>query len=266
MIFDFLEYRPYLEQRLGKKGSRTGMRKKLAEHMNVHTTFVSQVLLGKADFSMEQAEQTNLFLGHSEEEGEYFLYLVLRHRAGNEELRNRFDTKIRKMREARLNIKDRLQAQDSIKQEDKLKFYSNHYFGAVHVLVSIDKFRTVEALAEALKLSRVQVQEMVEFLIRLGIVIEEKGKLAPGPQHVHIGTDSELVLKHHSNWRMHALSSLQFVNKDDLHYSACLSISKKDAFKVKDSILANLQDNVKIISASPEEAAFVYNIDFYSLV
>lgn len=266
MIFDFLEYRPYLESRLGKKGSRTGLRKRLSEAIGVHTSFVSQVLLDKADLSLEQAEQANEFLEHNEVESEYFLLLVLKDRAGSVKLRKRFDQKIYKMREERLNVKKRISPEGEIKQEDRLKFYSNYYYAAIHVLVSIPSFQNIDAIVAALKVQRGQVIEMMDFLMGIGLVIKRGDKFLPGPQHVHLGNDSELVLSHHKNWRMHSLDSLKFLNKDDLHYSACISLSKKDAFKVRDAILENLQKNVKTITTSKEEVAYVYNIDFYSLL
>jgi len=65
---------------------------------------------------------------------------------------------------------------------------------------------------------------------------------------------------------MHSINSLNFIDDNDFHYSACLTLSNKDAFKVKDSLLGNLQDNIKVISKSKEEVAYVYNIDFHRLV
>ncbi len=77
--------------------------------------------------------------------------------------------------------------------------------------------------------------------------------------------DSELILKHHSNWRQHTISNLQFLDREDLHYSACLSLSTADVFKIKESILGNLKSNIDIISKSKEETAYVLCFDFYKL-
>ncbi len=266
MIYEFVDYRKYLESRLGKKGSRNGLRKQLAHHMRVHTTFVSQVLLGKADLSVEQAEDVNTYLKHIEEEGEYFIYLVMCKRAGNQLLRKRLDKKIQKIRQQRLNIKDRLKVDVEVDDNDRLRFYSNYYYGAIHVLVSLKGFRTEEALAKALKLPLTKIKDMVTFMLKLGVLESKNNELTYGQRHIHLGTDSELILKHHTNWRMHAINSLNFIDENDFHYSACLTISQKDAFKVKDALLGNLQDNIKLISQSREEVAYVYNIDFHKLI
>lgn len=265
MVFDFDDYKSYLENKLGKKGKRTGLRKRLAEFIGVHTTFISQVLLGKAELSLEQAELTNVFLEHTDEEGEFFLLLVLFERAGNKKLKDRFAKQIQNKRQARLNIQNRVNDDMKVSDKDRLRFYSSPMYAAIHVLVSIPRFQNVEALRSALQIPRVQVQEMLEFLLSIGMIKQSGDKIVHGPSHVHLGQDSELILNYHKNWRHHCISKLNFKKADDLHYSACLSLSKKDVQRIKESILDNLEKNVEIIGSSKEEEAYVYSFDFYSL-
>jgi uncharacterized protein (TIGR02147 family) len=265
-IWEFQKYRDYLVSRLGPEGSRSGARKEMAAAIQVHTTHVSQVLKGKAEFSLEQAEAINSFFGHTEDEGEYFISLLLKDRAGSPKLKSRFENKIQKMRDARLNISKRLNIENTITAIDREKFYSSALYGATHVLCSLPQFGSVESLAEALQLSRKRVAEIVEFLLRIGILALEKDRLVPGSQHVHLGNDSEMVLKHHTNWRMHAVNKLQFLDREDLHYSACLSISHEDAFIVKEAILETLKRVVEIVGKSEVETGYVLNFDFYKLI
>ncbi|RYZ76768.1 MAG: DUF4423 domain-containing protein [Proteobacteria bacterium] len=264
-IWEFTDYRSYLMNKLGGEGSRTGERKRLAESIPVHTTFISQILKGRADFSLEQAEHINSFFGHMDDEGEYFLLMLLKDRAGSGKLKTRFERKIEALREDRINIKKRLSVDSEITSQDRERFYSSYLYGAVHVLSAIPKYKTVDSLAGGLRLPLMQVKELVDFMLRIGVLKEENSKLSPGSGHVHLGNESELILRHHSNWRLHTLSNLQLLDKDDLHYSACLSLSQADAFRVKESMLSNLKANVDIISASPEEVAYVMSFDFYKL-
>lgn len=264
-IWEFTNYKEYLAHRLGAEGSRTGLRKKLAAAIPVHTTFVSQVLKNRSEFSLEQAEAINSFLEHTENEGEYFILLILKERSGNIKLKNRFEKKIQLMRDERLNIKNRLDSANSISEKDKERFYSSSIYGAIHVLTSIPQFQTIDALSEATKLSKGKVRDIIDFMIRIGVLVEIDNKIVSGKNHVHLGNDSELILKHHSNWRQHTISNLQFLDREDLHYSACLSLSTADVFKIKESILGNLKSNIDIISKSNEETAYVLCFDFYKL-
>jgi uncharacterized protein (TIGR02147 family) len=264
-IWDFRAYRPYLMEKLGRSGSRTGLRKKLAEAIPVHSTFVSQVLQGRADFSLEQAEVINTFFEHTDDESEYFILLLLKDRAGTPKLRARFEKKLQSLRDERLNIRKRLDVDTAISAKDRAKFYSSYYYSAIYVLSAIPAYQTIGSLAEATKLSLNQVKEIVEFMIGIGLLQEQKGRVIRGPTHVHLGNDSELILKHHSNWRFHTINHLQFLDQDDVHYSSCISLSQDDAFRVKESLLRNLKSNVEIISKSPEEVAYVMSFDFYKL-
>ncbi|MCC7404593.1 MAG: DUF4423 domain-containing protein [Bdellovibrionales bacterium] len=264
-IWEHSNYRNYLSERLGGEGARTGLRKALAEAIPVHTTFVSQVLKGRAELSLEQAESVNTFLGHTDDEGEYFLLLLLWERAAHPHLKKRFAQKMQTMRAAHLEIKNRLEGHEEISTQDQERFYSSHLYGAIHVLSGIPEFQTVERLAEALKLSRPRTQELVDFLLRLKVLTEDNGRLKPGSQHLHLPGGSPLTLRHHINWRLHTVASLQFVNPDDLHYSGCVSLSQQDVIKVKEIILEALQRSVAVITASPEETAYVLAFDFYPL-
>lgn len=265
-IWEFQNYRDYLIFRLGAEGSRSGSRKAMAAAIQVHTTHVSQVLKSKAEFSLEQAEAINSFFGHTEDEGDYFISLILKDRAGSPKLKSRFEKRIQTMRDARLNISRRLNAENMISQKDREKFYSSATYGAAHVLCSIPKYASLQALSEALNLSKKKVAEIVEFLLKIGVLVQESDRLAPGARHVHLGNDSEMVLKHHTNWRLHAISNLQFLDKDDLHYSASLSISQEGAFAVKEAILETLKRVVEIVGKSEVETGYVLNFDFYKLV
>lgn len=265
-IWEFQNYRDYLIFRLGPEGSRSGARKELAAAIDVHTTHVSQVLKKKSEFSLEQAEAINTFFGHTEDEGEYFISLVLKDRAGSPKLKKRFENKIQGMRDARLNISQRLNVENVISQKDRERFYSSAAYGATHVLCSLPQYGNVPALSEALNLPKKKVAEIVEFLLKIGVLKSEKDDLVPGPKHVHLGNDSEMVLKHHTNWRLHAISNLQFLDKDDLHYSASLSISHEGAFAVKEAILETLKKVVEIVGKSEVETGYVLNFDFYKLI
>lgn len=266
LVWEFQNYREYLVAKLGPEGRRSGARKELAAAIQVHTTYVSQVLKGKAEFSLEQGEATNGHFGHTEDEGEYFLLLLLKERAGTTKLRARFESKIRKMRENRLNISQRLSTENSITEKDREKFYSSAIYGATHVLCSLPQYRSIEALAEVLQLPRQRVTGIAEFLVGIGVLRQDNNMLLPGPKHVHLSNDSELVLKHHTNWRLHAVNSLQFLDKEDLHYSACLSISHEGAFIVKEALLETLKRVVDIVGKSKVETGYVLNFDFYKLI
>ncbi len=264
-IWECRKYREYLMSVIGPEGSRSGMRKKLAEGIGVHTTFVSQVLKGMSDFSPEQADAISGFFNHTEDEAEYFLLLVLKERAGTHSLKQKLERKLKGMRDQRLNIGKRIDAENEISAEDKERFYSSALYGAVHVLSSLPDCESSEEMAMLLNQPIKRVAEIVEFLLKIGLLKTNKNRLVPGPNHIHLSNETEMVLKHHINWRMHSISNLQFLNREDLHYSSCISISKDDAFRVKEMILETLKKTVDTVKKTKVETAYVLTFDFYEI-
>src|SRR5262245_54480093 len=87
-IYEYTDYRKFLLKFIHqspKKGR--GIRSKMAEVMNCKTSYVTQVLVGKAGLSVEQAYELREIFNFNEEEAQYFLLLVLYARAGTDALK-----------------------------------------------------------------------------------------------------------------------------------------------------------------------------------
>lgn len=264
-IFEYDDYLKYLKDRLGSDNTRTGLKKGLAEAIRVHTTYVSQVMNGRADLSLEQAELANDFLNHTETEGEYFLLLLLKARAGTRKLKQRFENQIQLFRDKQLNIKQRLGNSEEISKEQRERYYSTYLYSALHVLMSIPGYSNAEKAAQHLNLPVPLVKEALEFLEEIGIVMRNGNDYRDGKTKIHLGNDTYLISKLHTNWRLHLLQNLQNMNREDVHYSGCVSLSFADVQLLKERMVEHLKGYVNVISASKEETAYVLSLDFYPL-
>lgn len=81
-IYDFRDYKSYLQERSAEKGLRSGFKSDLARASGCNSAYISSVLGGKAQLSLEQAERVCPFLGLGKDEAHYFLLLVQKSRAG----------------------------------------------------------------------------------------------------------------------------------------------------------------------------------------
>jgi uncharacterized protein (TIGR02147 family) len=263
-IFETDDYRPYLIFRLGEH-RRTGAKSAAAVAIGCHTTYLSQILGGRADLSLEQADLMNTFLGHAKEEAEFFLLLVLKARAGTASLRAHFAEQIAAHLQKRTVIQERIKKSTRVSSEDESRFYSSWAYGVVHVLVSIPELRSREAVAAYLKLPLEKITEILEFLERIGM-IERRGEFFQhSTQMVHLGRDSANIVKHHLNWRLRSMRAIEEKSGSELHYSAAISLSREDAMKIKQLLVDSLQKNLEIIGASKEEVAYGYAFDFFEL-
>lgn len=263
MIFEYTSYRNYLNARLTSKGIKSGQKRRASESLGVHTTFISQVTLGKADLSLDQAERMNDFLGHNQEEGQYFLDLVIYERASDPTLKSRFARKIQSHQDDRTQLKKHLDKSQEVNPEDQEKFYSSHLYGLLHVLSSIPKYSSRKNLIEASGVPAPIANEALEFLEKIGVLKITGDKISPGEKHIHLGKESKSIWRHHTNWRMATIQSFSFNQPTDLHYSGAISCSAADAIKIREVILKQLKSINSTVSSSKEEVAYVYCFDFF---
>lgn len=264
-LFEYLSYRKYLKDRLEALGPRSGLKRKAATFLNVHTTFISQVVLGKADLSLDQCELINQFLKHSAEESEFFLELQIYERATERGLKKRYEQKIKEKQASRSQIKRSLSSAkvSELSEKDHDRFYSSYIYGLIHVLVSIPQYRTKEKLIEVLGLPSKTIIEAIDFLLQIGVIKKEGSQLIHGPQHVHLNKNSKNIWRHHANWRMATLQKYEFGEPSDLHYSLAFSCSEQDAHAIRELILSQLEAINKKITTSKEEKAYIYCFDFF---
>src|SRR3989338_9747663 len=88
-IFAYRDYKAYIKQELTQRqGKGRGEKARVAQAMQSQGAFVSQVLHGHADLSLEQACLASEYFGHTKEECRYFLLVVQLGRAGSAKLKS----------------------------------------------------------------------------------------------------------------------------------------------------------------------------------
>lgn len=262
-LFDFRDYKQYLVAQ-GESESR-GYRKKLSEAAGCQTAYVSHVLNGTAHFSWEQAEAISRFLGHSGFETEYFLFMVELTRAGTPSLRRFLSGKLDEIREKHLNIKTRVHIKATLSREDQARYYSAWYYAAIHVLLTLPKLRTQEALSRHLRVSTKIVSEVLDFLCSVSLAVREGQTYLVGSAELHLEIDSPMISKHQTNWRLQAIRSLENFREGDLHYSSVFTIHPEDANRIRASLVEQIQNATQIVRDSKEELSFAMGIDFWEV-
>jgi len=263
IVFDFENYREYLIWRLPKQGEKRGSRTKLAEKLNCQPAFISRVLQGVADFSLQQGPLISEFLGHTEKEEEYFFLLLHLGKAGSKKLETYYLKQINKIQEERKKIVERIQVRESLRAEDQILYYSSWIYSAIHILITIPTFRTLDDLANILQLPLQQVQNALDFLLASGVVQFNDGEYTPAISRIHLPKGSVMLSKHHQNWRLQAMQALERGSNNNLFFSGPISISKKDTEIIRQKILKFLEELEQIISPSKEEEMHCLNIDFF---
>jgi uncharacterized protein (TIGR02147 family) len=264
-IFECADYKEYLRSKVGGPHQKKGVKSAMARALGCQPTYITHILNAQANLSLEQAEALNLFFAHTKEEGQMLLLMVLRDRAGTHTLKANFQEQIDQLQASRLVLTKRLGQRNTLTEEQRATFYSVWYFLATQIGLTIPSWRTHEALAKNLGLPSPRVAEVLQFLCEAGLVKKNGDQFVPTETQIRLGKDSHHILKHHSNWRVKALEALEHEGINDLHYSSVVSLSEKDVVRIKNILLDQLKENLKIIGASKEEKLYGLNIDFYNL-
>ena len=266
-VFDFKSYRDYLNHWIlqNPNGGR-GVKSKLASAAQCQMSYLSRVLMNRGDLSLEQADLISRYIGHTDQEAEYFLLLVQFERTNSATLRSRFRRRMKEIEEKRSAIGERLAITETLAAADQAVYYKAWYHAALHMLVSISEYQSKQSLVNRLNLPANVITDALEFLTSTGLVkIDRMGRYSIGKTRLHLAAETRLVSQHHTNWRLKAIRSLDNVRPDDLHYSVLIGVSRADAEKLKMLLLEQITEFMKIAHASDQEDVYSFNLDLFSV-
>lgn len=265
-VFDYLDYREYLGDwiRDHAKGGY-GLRKQLAEFLQIQSAFVSQVLHKNAQLSLEHGCRLNEYLEHSPEEADFFMLLLHFQRAGSNDLRHYYRSKIDHIAKERLLFKNRVGPRSSLDAEAKARYYSAWYYGAIRVLLAVPGFDTKDAIAKRLKISAKTVHSCLKFLVEYGLAVENDGKFSYGVAHLVLEQDSPFYSKHQANWRLQALRAADERRENDLHYAVVFALSQEDQLRLKGLIVDFVEEMNQIARPSPSETLSAFCLDWFEV-
>jgi uncharacterized protein (TIGR02147 family) len=265
-LFDYSDYRDYLRAWLeAAKAERSSNLSRLAEVARVHPTFLSHILSGSKHLSLEQAALLSLHLGHTRLEKDYFFVLIHIDRAGLTELKEYWLEKKRQLEAEKNNLGRRFKSHHELTDHQQAIFYSSWIYIAVWTSIAIDGGQSLEQIAERFQVSRTKAEELLAFLIQIGVCFESGGVFQMGKTHVHVSNDSPFVVKHHSNWRIKAIQRMDSREDKELFFSAPMSISRKDFEVLRERFNLAIKETVELAKLSAAEDLFCLNIDLFKV-
>lgn len=265
-LFKYTDYKLYLRDKFYTYPSHGhGLQAKVAEVCGCNPSYISQVLNGAPNLTLEQAVAISDWLGHSKLEGKYFLTLVQISKAGSLALKKVFQEEAQELKQSSLNIKKRVRIDTDLTTEEQSTYYSEWTYAAIHVALTIPNLRTVEAIANHFQLSNKKVHKILKFLDSVHLAKREGEQYLPTKTQLHLASDSVMIPKHHANWRFKAVRSIEEQEGVDLHYSTVVSLSRKDFEKLHGNLLKMIEEFQSVVKPSPEEELASFNLDFFKI-
>ncbi len=262
-VFDFFDYTEFLKNAFSGVGAQRGSRLKLAEHLNCQPSFLTQVFSGKVQLSFEHAYTTCEYLNFSPAEKDYFMLLVQKGRAGSKKLVLFYQEKIQSILKERDLIKNRMKVDTNLSVEDQMKYYSTWFYSSIHILTSVPGLHNPESIAERLNLDILLIKQALEFLVLKGFVQIKNNQYHIGNRRIHLTKGSEMLPRHHTNWRQRAIDAVDYEKEDELHFTGVLGIAKKDMKIFKSRLLKLLEDLEPVISESNQDTQVILLLDLF---
>ncbi len=247
----------------GKKGAA----RRLALELKCHSTYVSQVLRGKADLSPDQAVRFCAYFKLGAEQTDFFLDLLARDRAATKETKAHYQKRLDRRLAELSDMKKRWGIAESLTAEQESRYYGSWIPQAVHLYCQLPGPHDAARMATALAVPEERIAKVLRDLAELGFVEKTSAGWVSRRDSVHLGKDSALIGRYHANWRLKTIADLTAQGGAfGTHYSAVVSMSAKTAKELQELILKHLEAARDAIIPSPSEGLYVHSLDFYPLV
>lgn len=264
-IFEYNSYKSYVKERIESEEPARGLKMRIAEHILCQPSYLSQVLNGHPDFTLEQASRLSTFLQHTPLESRYFILLVELARAGTEDLKDIFRQQINEIQKTRFDLKQRLSDTEEIPESAQLKYYSAWFYSAIHVALAVPELQTPQKIAEKFHLPVPLVAEVIDFLLEIGLVQNHRGGYKFTKKSIFLGRSSDFIRLHHINWRSQSLQAVEKNLPENLHYSNVIAISEADFETIKEILAKAIENARKLIGPSKEENVYAMTVDLFRL-
>lgn len=263
-IFKFGQYQSYLLHRMQESAER-GTLARWSEAAQCQRSHLSRVLAGTLHLTMEQAFRLGQYFHLDLDAERYFLKLVEYERAGDSRYKEKLKNELTEIRESQEDFSKRLNYTKLKATEQEFLYYSNWYWGAIHILVSVPKYQNDVHIAQRLQLPIEIVQECLKKLEEFKLIEFKNDRWHFTSPHIHLAKNSPFNAINQSNWRSRAVVDTQTPNSDGLHYTVVQTMSHKDAKKIKMMLFQAIDDYTKIANPSREEELFCFNCDFFQV-
>jgi len=265
-IFEFTDYKHFVRKKLREAGNKGyGQYTRIAKHLNIHTSMVSQVFNGSKHLTFEQACRACSFFGFTELETDFFIALVQLERAGTPEAKDKCQRDLNRLKAKSESVKARVGKDVELSEEHNATFYSQWFYTAIKLLSSIPEHHTPEIISRTLGIPLISVNRALEFLLSVGLCVEQDGKIKPGPRNTHLGAESPLVGRHHQNWRVKGFEKMGTLLPSELFFTMPATLSEKDTLILRQKIVEFIEEFVKVIDSSRGETLYCLNMDWFRI-
>lgn len=265
VIFEYSDYKQFIKDIIRLHEAERGFQSRLATAAGCQRSYLSQVLNRKAHLMPDHVWGLATMLGLSVLERDQFMDLLTYAKAVSQQLKASMLSQLEARRQKQFNLEQRLNANAVDQNVLNSSYYATWIPSAVHVLLSVPRYQTPDAIAVRLKLDVSQVVGALSTLEGANLAFHDRGRWHQSKQSIHLPRDAVMTSSNHCNWRMKAMLDIQSSVHEGVHYTGIHSLSLSDETKIRGMIVEFLRQTRECIAPSPEEEVVCFNLDFFKL-
>lgn len=261
-IYIFQDYKAYLFNIINENKSVRGFQGKLAEAAQCNPSYLSQILKGKYDITLDQAILISSYIGLDQLSTEYFLFLVQHAKANTSQLKKYLEHKMSELKKESQSLTAHI-GNERPQVEIESRYYSSWHYIALHILTSCENYQTIENLEKRVHISRSRMLAILNDLKNMGLIDYHSGRWVYKAGAFNLPTEAVMNEVHHTHWRQRALHDVQQMLEKSIHYSSVFSMSKTDYLQLKNDVILFIEKSRKQIEPSAAEETYAFCLDLF---
>jgi len=237
--------------------------KRMAEFARIDSSYLGRIIRGAKGLKMEHAIRIARYLGLSPLESDYFVELARLDCAGNEDLRKYSERRLDEIQQAAGASHARAEKDRVLDMKEEAIFLSNWHYDAARIAAGIPGLQDVDAIAEYLSLPKSLVGQVVDFLLRTGLCLEQESKIRPGKKFLRLDPDSPMIDRHLLNWRSAAVERIPTSKSGDFFYTLPMAVAEEDADQLRGELKRMVEAAHRKSEQTRPEKVMCLNVDWF---
>lgn len=267
MIYEHNSYRKIVREQLLRTKTSYDT---LCTNIQVAKPYLSRVLNEKANLSDEQLFKTCKFFNFNKDETEFIINLLLLEKSENPHYKKYLSTKIEKIKEEKLSLKNRLSStpahSGNFSDDNLFHYYTNPKTQILHMLLGVPHVsKDKQNLSKVLSVNIQELSQMLGVLEALGLIKWESDVITLLKNTLHLDENHPLSTQNHLVWRLHVLPNNISNKKNNYRFTATVLADEKHLQILKQKIKDLVVDYSKLLTTSKDEKVFQFNIDIIDL-
>lgn len=268
-IFELNDYRQILRDTLllkKEQHGRTHSFQTMATACRVQKAYLSKVLKGHGHLSDDQLYLATEFLKLSRDEREYVTLLHAIERCSVQTRKRELTQKLESLQRKNLQTDTHLTATPIPTQASEIvEYYLDPNMQLVHMFLSIESYaREPDKIIRDLRLDRRQLADVLDRLLRLGIIAYESGEYKVKRDNMHLPPGSRVYETYRTLMRMKTLEHVPRLPPEDTYnFSVVFSADDATRAAIQARVLELIRATEGLVRKAPQQQVFQMTLDLF---